>query len=252
MSMVHISAGINPPASPLLLSEPAIVARLATATLGPRSRVQWMGLIEDYRRIRDLIGQVFPDFRDFNTRVAEPGGFRLYNGASERVWLTDSGKASFEVHAVPRDTPVHRARRRIKDTVVFTLQTTRSHDQYNTTIYGHDDRYRGVFGQRRVLFINRDDIRALGMKDGDWVDIHTVWDDGQDRRADRFRLVAYDIPRGNLAAYYPETNPLVPLSSVALNAGTPTSKSIPVLLMPHEAGQEMAADTAQEEQLVAS
>ena len=252
MSMVHISAGINPPASPLLLSEPAIVARLATATLGARSQVQWMWVIEDYRRIRDLIGKVFPDFRDFNARVAEPGGFRLYNGASERVWLTDSGKASFEVHPIPRDTPVHRARRRMKDTVVFTLQTTRSHDQYNTTIYGHDDRYRGVFGQRRVLFINRDDIRALGMKDGDWVDIHTVWDDGQDRRADRFRLVSYDIPRGNLAAYYPETNPLVPLSSVALNAGTPTSKSIPVLLMPHVAGQDEAVDTPAAEPLSAT
>jgi anaerobic selenocysteine-containing dehydrogenase len=120
--------------------------------------------------------------------------------------------------------------------VVFTLLSTRSHDQYNTTIYGHDDRYRGVFGQRRVVFIHVEDIRALGLKDGDWVDIHTVWDDGQERRADRFRLVAYDIPRGNLAAYYPETNPLVPLDSVARDAGTPASKSIPVVLRPHEAG----------------
>jgi anaerobic selenocysteine-containing dehydrogenase len=116
------------------------------------------------------------------------------------------------------------------------LLSTRSHDQYNTTIYGHDDRYRGVFGQRRVVFIHAEDIRVLGLKDGDWVDLHTVWDDGQERRADRFRLVAYDIPRGNLAAYYPETNPLVPLDSVARDAGTPASKSIPVVLRPHEAG----------------
>lgn len=252
MSMVHISAGINPPASPLLLSEPALIARLAAATLGARSRVQWLWLVEDYRRIRDLIGQVLPDFHDFNARVDAPGGFRLYNGASERVWLTDSGKASFVVHPVPRDTPVHRARRRVTDSIVFTLQTTRSHDQYNTTIYGYDDRYRGVFGQRRVLFIHREDIRALGMKDGDWVDIHTVWDDGQQRRADRFRLVAYDIPRGNLAAYYPETNPLVPLSAVALNAGTPTSKSIPVLLVPHAAGARQSAEATQEEALTAT
>jgi molybdopterin-dependent oxidoreductase alpha subunit len=240
MSMVHLSSGINPPASPLLLSEPAIVARLAEATLGSRSRVRWRWLTEDYGRIRDLIEQVFPDFKDFNARVAVPGGFRLPNSASERVWNTDTGKANFVSHAIPRDTPVHRARRRVKDAIVFTLQTTRSHDQYNTTIYGHDDRYRGVFGQRRVLFINREDIRALGFKGGDWVDLLTVWDDGQERRADRFRLVEYDIPRGNIAAYYPETNPLVPLASVALNAGTPTSKSIPVVLVPHRTRQDEA------------
>ena len=170
-----------------------------------------------------------------NTRVAVPGGFRLYNPASERVWATASGKASFVAHPVPRDTPVHRARARQGDTRVFTLFTTRSHDQYNTTIYGMDDRYRGVFGQRRVVFIHAEDIRALGLQDGAWVDLHTVWDDGQERKAHGFKLVAYDIPRGNLAAYYPETNPLVPLSSVAENAGTPTSKSIPVVLVPHVA-----------------
>jgi molybdopterin-dependent oxidoreductase alpha subunit len=238
MSMVHISAGINPPASAELLSEPAIVARLAAATLKERTRVRWHWLIEDYARIRDLIEQVFPDFKDFNARVAVPGGFRLPNTASDRIWKTATSKANFLAHPIPRDTPVHRARRRVKDAVVFTLQTTRSHDQYNTTIYGHDDRYRGVFGQRRVLFINREDIRALGFKDGDWVDILTVWDDGQDRRADRFKLVAYDIPRGNIAAYYPETNPLVPLASVALNVGTPTSKSIPVVLVPHRVRRE--------------
>ena len=123
----------------------------------------------------------------------------------------------------------------MRDQIVFTLLTTRSHDQYNTTIYGMDDRYRGVFGQRRVVFINAEDIRALGMKDGDWINIRTVWDDGQERRADSFKLVAYDIPRGNIAAYYPETNPLVPLSAVAANAGTPTSKSIPVVLEPGKA-----------------
>jgi molybdopterin-dependent oxidoreductase alpha subunit len=238
MSMVHLSSGINPPASPQLLSEPAIVARLAAATVGERSRVRWQWLIEDYGRIRHLIEQVFADFKDFNARVAVPGGFRLPNTASERVWKTNTCKANFFTHAIPRDTPVHRARRRVKDAIVFTLQTTRSHDQYNTTIYGHDDRYRGVFGQRRVLFINREDIRALGFRDGDWVDILTVWDDGHERRADRFRLVAYDIPRGNIAAYYPETNPLVPLASVALNAGTPTSKSIPVVLVPHRVRQD--------------
>ncbi len=241
MSMVHLSMGMNPPASAQLLSEPAIVARLADATLngpgGKGSRTPWRWLVEDYGRIRDQIEAVFDDFKDFNTRVAVPGGFRLRNTASERVWRTEGGKARFFAHPVPRDTPVHRARRamreRQRDAIVFSLLTTRSHDQYNTTIYGMDDRYRGVFGQRRVVFINAEDLRALGMNDGDWVDIQTVWDDGQQRRADRFRLVAYDIPRGNLAAYYPETNPLVPLSATAIVAGTPTSKSIPVLLTPH-------------------
>ena len=247
MSMVHLSMGINPPASEHLLSEPAIVARLAAATLGGRSNTPWLWLVEDYRRIRDLIEQVFVDFKDFNTRVAAPGGFRLRNTASERVWATASGKAGFYTHPVPRDTPSHLARERVRDTVVFTLLTTRSHDQYNTTIYGMDDRYRGVYGQRRVVFINAQDIRELGMKDGDWVDIQTLWSDGQERRADRFKLVAYDIPRGNLAAYYPETNPLVPLSAVADVAGTPTSKSIPVVLVRHvqatgaDAGAESGA-----------
>ncbi|GKS74718.1 FdhF/YdeP family oxidoreductase [Acidovorax sp. SUPP950] len=244
MSMVHLSMGINPPASDQLLSEPAIVARLAAATIGGRSRTPWLWLIEDYARIRDKIEAVFADFKDFNQRVAVPGGFRLRNTASERVWATAGRKASFVAHPVPVDTPSHQARALRRDTVVFTLLTTRSHDQYNTTIYGHDDRYRGVFGQRRVVFIHEEDIRSLGLKDGDWVDIQTVWSDGQERRADRFKLVAYDIPRGNLAAYYPETNPLVPLSSVALNAGTPTSKSIPVVLVPHAAGAADAADTA--------
>ena len=244
MSMVHISMGINPPASEHLLSEPAIVARLAAATLAGRSQIPWLWLVEDYARIRDEIEKVFPDFAGFNQRVAVPGGFRLRNTASERVWSTPSGKASFYPATVPLDTPSHLARERIKDRVVFTLFTTRSHDQYNTTIYGMDDRYRGVYGQRRVLFIHPDDIRAIGMKDGDWVDLHTVWNDGQERRADGFKLVAYDIPRGNVGAYYPETNPLVPLSAVAEAAGTPTSKSIPVLVVPHQPEAEAAAATA--------
>ncbi|WP_225783967.1 FdhF/YdeP family oxidoreductase [Xenophilus sp. Marseille-Q4582] len=257
MGMVHLSSGINPPASEHLLSEPAIVARLAAATLSGRSQTPWLWLIEDYARIRDKIDAVFDDFKDFNTRVAAPGGFRLRNTASERVWNTPTGKATFFAHPVPRDTPVHRARRseKARDTIVFTLLTMRSHDQYNTTIYGMDDRYRGVFGQRRVVFIHPQDIRALGLKEGDWVDILAAWEDEPvpsaggpgARRADRFKLVAYDIPRGNLAAYYPETNPLVPLWATAIVAGTPTSKAIPVRLQPHRAdraGGEPAAEAA--------
>jgi molybdopterin-dependent oxidoreductase alpha subunit len=244
MSMVHISLGINPPASEHLLSEPALIARLAAATLGPRSKTPWLWLVEDYGRIRDKIEAVFDEFQHFNERLKVPGGFRLPNGASDRVWHTDSKKAQFVAHAVPLDTPVHRERDRRRDVVVFTLLTTRSHDQYNTTIYGHDDRYRGVFGQRRVVFIHAADIQQLGMKDGDWVDLLTAWNDGVDRRADRFKLVAYDIPRGCLAAYYPETNPLVPLSSISPESGTPTSKSIPVMLVPHLAAASAPSEAS--------
>lgn len=232
MSMVHLSSGIRPPASDSLLSEPMIVARLAQATLGARSKLDWPWLVEDYDRIRDLIARVFDDFRDFNARVRVPGGFRLSNGARERRWDTPSGKAAFVPAAVPVDSPVHRARA-AAPRPVFTLATVRSHDQYNTTVYGLDDRYRGVFGERRVLFIHRDDIAALGMAAGDRIDLESLHDDGLRRVAHGFLLVEYDIPRGCLAAYYPETNPLVPLSSYAEGSRTPTSKSIPVIVSPH-------------------
>jgi molybdopterin-dependent oxidoreductase alpha subunit len=233
MSMVHLSAGINAPASDDLLSEPAIVARLAEATLGGRSRVPWRDLVADYDRIRDLIAAVFDDFHDFNARVRVPGGFRLPSSAGERRWKTESGRAAFIAHRVPTDLPVHRARA-ASDRPVFTLSTVRSHDQYNTTIYGLDDRYRGVFGERRVLFANAEDIAALGMQAGDRVDLESLCDDGVARHARGFLLAAHDIPRGCLAAYFPETNALVPLSSFADQARTPTSKSIPVVVSPHD------------------
>ena len=233
MSMVHLSSGINAPASDALLSEPAIVARLARATLGARSQIPWLWLIEDYGRIRDLIAKTFEDFHDFNQRVRVPGGFRLSNSARDRVWHTPSGKAGFIAAKVPTDNPIHRARRRHATRQVFTLATTRSHDQYNTTVYGLNDRYRGVFGERRVLFINAGDIAALGMKAGDWADLESLCEDGVKRVARRFLLVEYDIPQGCLAAYYPETNPLVPLSSFADESRTPTSKSVPVIVTPH-------------------
>ncbi len=232
MSMVHLSTGINAPASTQLLSEPAIVSRLAQATLGTRSKTRWAWLVEDYDRIRDAIAAVFDDFHDFNARVHVPGGFRLDNSAARREWRTPEGKAVFKPHAIPTDLPVHRARA-ANAQPVFTLTTVRSHDQYNTTIYGLDDRYRGVFGERRVLFANKDDIARLHMQAGDWIDMESLCDDGVQRRVRRFLLVEYDIPRGCLAAYYPETNALVPLSSFADEARTPTSKSIPVIVLPH-------------------
>ncbi|EIJ46887.1 anaerobic (selenocysteine-containing) formate dehydrogenase [Herbaspirillum sp. GW103] len=232
MSMVHVSYGINKPASEHLMSETAIVAHLAEATMKSRNngpKIDWLWYAEDYSRIRDAIEKVYDAFKGYNERIANPGGFHLGVASRDRVWKTGSGKANFIVHEIPKDTPIHRARA-IHGEKLLTLMTTRSHDQYNTTIYGMDDRYRGVFGQRRVVFINPADLQMLGLKDGEWVDITSVWDDGVERRADGFLLVEYDIPRGCIGSYYPETNPLVPLESFADKARTPTSKSIPVLL----------------------
>ncbi|MCP3727984.1 FdhF/YdeP family oxidoreductase [Paraburkholderia sp. CNPSo 3272] len=230
MSMVHISYGMNRPASTNLLSEIAIVARMAHATLGS-DKVDWLDLAADYAKIRDGIEKVFDGFENYNERLKHPGGFHLGVASRERVWKTPSAKAQFVVHPIALDTPIHRARAE-HGPRLMTLMTTRSHDQYNTTIYGLDDRYRGVYGLRRVLFANREDMTMLGFEPGQHVDITSVWDDGVERHVEDFMLVEYDIPRGCLGAYYPETNPLVPLSSIADGAGTPTSKSIPVLLSP--------------------
>jgi anaerobic selenocysteine-containing dehydrogenase len=226
MSMVHASAGRNPPASEHLLSEPAIVARMAQATL-PGSRVPWAWLTQDYNRIRDKIAQVFDAFENFNDRVRVPGGFRLRNLASERVWATPSGRAQFRVHALPDAAPC------ADDELI--LSTIRSHDQYNTTVYGFDDRYRGVKGHRRVVFIGTQDLARLGLSAGEWVDI-TSEHAGQRRTVQRFLLVEYNIPPGCIASYYPETNPLVPLQTVATGAGTPASKSVRVRLSRSRAG----------------
>jgi len=224
MSMVHLSSGMKAPASDALLSEPAIVARLAVATL-PASSTPWLELVAHYDRIRERIAAVIPGFEDFNARVRVPGGFHLRHPARERTFATESGRAQFHVHALQDDTTL----------APFRLMTVRSHDQYNTTIYGLDDRYRGVHGYRRVCFINRADLDACGFEAGMLVDITSIWHDGE-RRVEGFTLVEYDIPRGCLASYFPETNPLVPLDSVAERAGTPTSKSIPVRLSPSAPG----------------
>ncbi|MEI7377811.1 FdhF/YdeP family oxidoreductase [Dickeya chrysanthemi] len=226
-SMVHASEGISPPLSDQQRSETAIVAGIAHAVLG-NDRLDWLALAADYNRIRDHIAATLPGFADFNQRCAEPGGFWLGNAAAAYRFNTATGKARFSTSPLP-------------DSVVpaygdapapFTLQTLRSHDQYNTTIYGLDDRYRGVYGQRDVLFMHPDDIAALGLQDGDRVDIETLWHDDVERKVTGFRVVSYNIPRGNLAAYYPETNPLVPLSSYGEGTFTPTSKSVPVRITP--------------------
>jgi len=221
-SMVHASEGVGKPIADTQRSETAIVAGMADAVLGDKY-LNWLELADDYNLIRNHIEATIPGFTDFNQRCEIPGGFYLGNAAAERRFNTPSGKAEFSNEALPDLSQG-------ENSEIFTLQTLRSHDQYNTTIYGLDDRYRGVYGQREVLFIHPDDIQQLGFSDGDYVDIETVWNDGIQRKVSHFKLVSYNIPRGNLAAYYPEANPLVPLSNFGKDTGTPASKSVPVSL----------------------
>ncbi|MDZ7278323.1 FdhF/YdeP family oxidoreductase [Pantoea eucrina] len=225
-SMVHASEGVGIPLADTQRSETAIVAGIAHATLGSDT-IDWLGMAADYNVIRDHIAATIPGFADFNVKCDIPGGFYLGNAAAELRFNTPSQRAEFSAAALP-DSLFPQLGQDV--TVPFTLQTLRSHDQYNTTIYGLDDRYRGVYGQREVVFIHPEDMAALGFSEGQLVDIETLWNDGLTRRVSGFKLVPYDIPRGNLAAYYPETNPLVPLSSYGDVSGTPTSKSVPVKL----------------------
>ncbi len=228
MSMVHGSGGINAPASAHLRSEVAIIAGMAQATLGPQP-VNWLELADDYDLIRDRIARVLPDFYDFNKRVRVPRGFHLRNSARELEWNTTKGKATFWAGALPESVEHQQAR---GTPGRYVLQTFRSHDQYNTTIYGMDDRYRGVYGERQVVFMNADDMADLGVEAGDRADIIGEFDDGVERIARDFRFVPYDIPRGCIAGYYPEMNVLVPLASSGDESYTPTSKSVIVSFRP--------------------
>ena len=226
MSMVHGSSGINLPASPHLKSEVAIVAGIAEATVGA-DIVDWRGLAQDHDKIRDMIARVLPVFGDFNTQVRKPRGFWLRNPATEREWRTEARRATFGVVDLPDSTEWQRVQ---GQDAHFVLQTFRSHDQYNTTVYGMDDRYRGVYGARNVVFVNKRDLQGLGLKAGDMVDIVGTYDDGQYRACEGFRVVEYDTPRGCIGGYYPEMNALVPHQMVGDKSGTPTSKSITVRL----------------------
>ena len=221
MSMVHASHGKLAPVSANLRSEPTIVANIARETL-PHSKVDWLHLIADYDRIRDKIEAVFPDFRDYNKRIRQPGGFRLPLSAAERVWKTASGKAEFLVYEGLNE------ERDVVGKGVFRLTTVRSHDQYNTTIYGNNDRYRGVFGRRDVVFMSKEDLAEHQLEHGDIVDIETALPNGGSNRLEGFTVIAYDIARGSVAAYYPEANCLIPLSYNDKNSGTPSYKSVPV------------------------
>ncbi|MGJ7037369.1 molybdopterin-dependent oxidoreductase alpha subunit [Shinella sp. BE166] len=231
MSMAHGSAGINRPASPHLKSEVAIIAGIARATVG-EGIIDWTALAEDYDRIRDAIEATIPGFEDFNKRLRKPRGFHLRNTAAHREWDTPAAKATFFSGPQPEETVHQKAR---KGGGRFALQTFRSHDQYNTTVYGLDDRYRGVYGERQVIFIHPEDLKAMGSQAGDRIDVVGDHDDGIARIAPDFRFVPYDIPRGSIAGYYPELNVLVPLASAGEESDTPTSKSIMVTFRKREA-----------------
>jgi len=240
MSAVHASRGRSAPAGPLLRSEVDIVCGIAAATLGDAYAIPWFSFAQDYELVRERIGRVVPGAAGYAEKIRSSGGFTMPHGPRDsRTFPTPEGKAVFtvsplEVLTVPPGRLV--------------LQTLRSHDQFNTTIYGLSDRYRGVEGGRRVVFLHREDILALGFDNGDLVDLVTHWDgDDHLRCAPSFRIVEYETPRGCAAAYYPETNPLVPLDHTATGSNSPAYKSVIIRVVPagqgeraHGSGQEPA------------
>ena len=215
MGVVQSSQGILTPPNVLLKSEVAIVAEMALATLSD-SRVNWIGMAGNYDKIRDAIGQTIPGFENYNERVRKPGGFYLPNGARERVWDTETGKANFTTNAIP-----HNELKKGE----YLMMTLRSHDQYNTTVYGLDDRYRGIYNERRIVMMNIKDIKARGWKEKQVVNLFSHFN-GVKREALKFLIVPYPIPEGNVATYFPEANPLVPIDSFADKSHTPTSKLV--------------------------
>jgi anaerobic selenocysteine-containing dehydrogenase len=204
------------------LSEPQIVARLARATLEHRTTVDWEALATDYDKIRDVIERVVPGFENYNARVREPGGFYLPNAARERIFNTASGKAVFTIHPLPDHNLAPDQ---------YLMMTIRSHDQFNTSVYSDNDRYRGISNGRRVVFLNRDDIAADGLREQQKVDLVSHFE-GEERIAKEFTVVAYDIPRRCAATYFPEANVLVPVRNVAEKSNTPVSKSVVISIRP--------------------
>ncbi|WP_320669991.1 FdhF/YdeP family oxidoreductase [Patulibacter defluvii] len=223
MSMVHLSRGMKRPASPLLRSEPAIIAGLARAAL-PASATPWEAYVEDYDRIRDVMERTLDGFEDFNRRVRQPHGFRIHQPARERVFLTASGRAEFSSAALPDVVPA--------DGDVLVLQTMRSHDQWNTTIYSDDDRYRGVKGLRTLVLMNGDDMRDRGLGEGDLVDLVATSRDGTRRELRGYRALRYDLPRGSAAGYMPEMNVLVGAADYSSQSDQPIMKNIAVRIAP--------------------
>ncbi len=237
MSSVHASKGPLPPASDQLRSEVDIVCTLAEATLGDRHAIPWDTFRSNYTHIRRAIGRVVPGCAAYADKVERPGGFVLpHPPRDSRTFPTPQGAAVFT--ASPLDI-VHVPEGRLL------LQTIRSHDQFNTTIYGLDDRYRGISNGRRVVFLHRDDVAELGLHEGQIVDLVSEWIDGSERSAAEFRVVTYDTPKGCAAAYYPETNALVPLDSTAIGSNCPTSKSVIIRLEPGGTYRQQSSASAQ-------
>jgi molybdopterin-dependent oxidoreductase alpha subunit len=226
---IHGSRGYAKPASPHLRSEPWIVAALAKATLPPNPKIDWDGWVADYSRIRDAIEKTYPTvFKDFNARMFKPGGFPRPLGARQREWKTETKKANF-ITPKPLEADTHTEPMRAG---IFQLTTIRSQGQFNTTIYSDRDRFRGVHGTRMVLFMNKQDIGRLALQEGATVSLATAIEDGVRRQVDGFIVHSYNIPTGCLAAYYPECNPLVPVSHHAEGSFVPASKGVPVRVVP--------------------
>ena len=229
MGIINPSQGFFRPASPDLLSDVAIIANLAHATLGSRTTTNWLGFAADYNMIRDAISRVISGFENFNARLAKEKFFYLPNAAKHRIFKTSSGKAKLSVCPIPKHD--------LKPEE-FLLTTIRSHDQFNSTIYGLNDRYRGVFAGRRVLFLNPLDMEARNLQAGQIVDIYSHFE-GELRKAPRFAIVPYAIARRSAAAYYPETNVLIPICSVAAKSNQPASKCIRITLSPADPAEAL-------------
>lgn len=229
-SMVHSSQGNVEPLSQQQKSETNIICLLAEATLG-NDKVNWPTLTNNYDLIRNMIADTIPGFENFNERLKQPGGFYLGNSAAQLQWHNPHQKALFSDEPLPEKLVAElQSEHTEHKNALFTLQTLRSHDQYNTTIYGMNDRYRGISNERKVVFINGKDAKRLSLAQNDNVNITAIWPDNIQRSVKNFKVKIYDIPQGNLAAYYPETNPLVPLDSIGDKSFTPTSKAIAVII----------------------
>jgi molybdopterin-dependent oxidoreductase alpha subunit len=223
---IHGSRGKHKPASPHLLSEAKIVAELAKATLAPNPQIDWDYWVADYRHIRSAMGETYPEiFKDMEARMWTPGGYPRPIKARQRVWQTKNKKANFITPKSLAEDPENPGDRHD----ILRMMTLRSNDQFNTTIYGYDDRFRGIKGTRMVVLMNRDDMIRLGFKEGDALTLRTQWNDGIARQMGGFRATGYDIPPGCCATYYPEANALLPLSHYAHGSFTPAAKSIPII-----------------------
>jgi anaerobic selenocysteine-containing dehydrogenase len=225
MGIVQLSKGVLKPVSDQFLSETQIVCRLAKETLGNRTKVDWAKYESNYDHIRDLIAKVIPGCEDYNKKIRKPGGFYLPNGPREGKFKTEKygDKAAFSVVEIPEEK---------LEADDYIMMSIRSHDQFNTTIYGLEDRYRGIHNERRVIFMNPKDIALGGFQAGDKVDLFN-YSNGVSRVARLFIIVPYNIPERNTATYYPETNVLVPIDSVAAGSNTPVSKRVIIKIRRH-------------------